>query len=394
MPLRALLALLVAVLLAHGLVLSGYPTALIAAAGPTAALNTRQIDAAPSAAAAVPPPAAPIAAVPAPLPAALPAPAAPRKKAPSPANVKPNPPVAQVEVAGAAPEVIAKTEPPTEEPSPTPTVPPLALPDEPTPLASTEPSTASTAVPGTAVSTTTAATPTLSAAELAKREADSAQRRALKLLFPASGKLSYNATQISGGQPRSLSGTLDWTTDGSAYQMRLEASALFIPVLTQTSVGKLDADGLQPERFSDKRVNRSEKAAHFQRDTGKITLSGKQTSVPLQSGAQDRLSMLMQLAAMAAGSADQLAQAGQIAFQVSNTEEADTWVFLVQESQKIQVPAGETVALRLVRNPRKEFDSRLELWLAPNLGYLPARILQTEANGNTFELQLRSPALR
>jgi hypothetical protein len=48
----------------------------------------------------------------------------------------------------------------------------------------------------------------------------------------------------------------------------------------------------------------------------------------------------------------------------------------------------------MVRNPRKEFDSRLELWLAPGLGYLPVRILQTEANGNTLELLLRSPALR
>ena len=165
-------------------------------------------------------------------------------------------------------------------------------------------------------------------------------------------------------------------------------------VLSQNSIGQLGADGLQPGRFSDKRGMRSEKAAHFQRDTGQITFSGRQTSTALQSGAQDRLSMLLQLAAMAAGSADQLAQAGQIAFQVSNTEEADTWVFLVQATEQTEVPAGQTLALHVVRNPRKEFDSRLELWLAPSLGYLPARILQTEANGNTLELQLRSPALR
>jgi Protein of unknown function (DUF3108) len=280
------------------------------------------------------------------------------------------------------------------QPTPTPTVAPLAPPEEPTPLAGMEPTTPSSAIPDTTTSAVAATTPTLSPIEQAKRDAENAQRRALKLQFPASGKLSYNATQISGGQPKTGSGTLDWTTDGSDYQMRLESSALFITLLTQTSLGKLGAEGLLPERFSDKRFNRSEKAAHFLRDAGQITFSGKQTSTPLQSGAQDRLSMLMQLAAMAAGSGAQLAQAGQIAFQVTNTEEADTWLFLVLASETIQVPAGETMALHLVRNPRKEFDSRLELWLAPNLGYLPARILQTEANGNTFELQLRSPALR
>jgi Protein of unknown function (DUF3108) len=280
------------------------------------------------------------------------------------------------------------------EPTPTTTVPPVVPSDEPAALTNLEATAPTNATAEATANTTATAIPTLTAAELAKREADNAQRRALKLQFPASSELSYNATQISGGQPKNGSGTLKWTTDGSEYQMRLESSALFITLLTQTSVGKLGAEGLQPERFSDKRFNRSEKAAHFQREVGKITFSGKPTSTPLQSGAQDRLSMLMQLAAMAAGSAAQLAQAGQIAFQVSNTEEADQWVFLVQAREKIQVPAGETVALHLVRNARKEFDSRLELWLAPNLGYLPARILQTEANGNTFELQLRSPALR
>jgi Protein of unknown function (DUF3108) len=393
MPLRALLALLVAVLLAHGLVLSGYPTALGAAAGPVSAMNTRQIEAAPSTPAAVPTPATPIIAATAPVPS--PVAAAPRKKMPPPASLKPNPPLAQAEVAGAAPEVVAKIEPLPAQPSPTPTPEPLAPPDEPKPLTSADPGTATRALPDTAASTTTTAnTPILSAAELAKREADSAQRKALTLEFPASIALSYNAMQISGGQPRNGSGTLKWTSDGSDYQLRLEASLLGFTVLSQSSVGKLGAEGLQPDRFSDKRGLRSEKAAHFQRDAGKITFSGKQTSTALQAGAQDRLSLWMQLAAMAAGSAAQLAQAGQIAFQVSNTEEADTWVFLVQASEKIQVPAGESMALHLVRNPRKEFDARLELWLAPDLGYLPVRMKQTEANGNTLELQLRSPTLR
>jgi hypothetical protein len=83
-----------------------------------------------------------------------------------------------------------------------------------------------------------------------------------------------------------------------------------------------------------------------------------------------------------------------VSLQVANTEEADTWLFVVNQAEKIQVPAGQAMALHMVRNPRKEFDSRLELWLAPGLGYLPVRILQTEANGNTLELLLRSPALR
>ncbi len=386
MPLRALLALLLVVVLAHGVLLSGYTTALTAAAPSTAALSTRQIEAAPNAPAAAPPTATPI--------ATEPAPKAPRKKVPLPANLKPNPLLAQATVAGAAPEVIAKIEPVPVEPAPTPTIPPLASLDEPSPVASLEPTTPTSVAPEASTSTIAGATPPPTAAELVKREADNAQRSALKLQFPASSELSYNAQQISGGQPRNGSGTLKWTTDSSAYQLRLEASMLGFTVLSQSSVGKLGADGLQPDRYSDKRGLRSEKAAHFQRTTGKITFSGSTISAPLQSGAQDRLSMWMQLAAMAAGSAEQFTQAGQLTLQVVSTNEADTWIFVMQTAEKIQVPAGETLALHVVRNPRKEFDSRLELWLAPNLGYLPVRMKQTEANGDTLELQLRSPALR
>jgi Protein of unknown function (DUF3108) len=384
MPLRALLALLAAVLLAHALLLSGNPTVLSAASAPAAALNTRQIEAAPA------PTAQPIAAAPTP---AGPAPTAPSKKTPPPADLKPNVPVAQQNNAAAAPEVVAKYDSiPVESPlassvdTPTETA---AQREDPALVPKLDPNaTVSVAI------TASPATGSLTPAELAQREAEEAQRRALRLQFPASGELSYNAIQISGGQPKNGYGTLKWTTDGSDYQLRLESSALFLTLITQTSVGTLGAQGLQPERFSDKRINRSEKAAHFQRAMGKISFSGSQKTAPLQAGAQDRLSLWMQLAAMAAGSADQLLQAGQVSLQVANTEEADTWLFVVNAAEKIQVPAGQTMALHLLRTPRKEFDSRLELWLAPNLGYLPVRILQTEANGNTLELQLRSPALR
>jgi hypothetical protein len=46
------------------------------------------------------------------------------------------------------------------------------------------------------------------------------------------------------------------------------------------------------------------------------------------------------------------------------------------------LPGGDQITLKLVRNPREEFDQKVELWLAPTLGYLPARIKITEQNGD------------
>jgi Protein of unknown function (DUF3108) len=218
--------------------------------------------------------------------------------------------------------------------------------------------------------------------------------RAIALQFPDSGKFGYNVTVLRGTQPQTGSGTLEWTTDGRQYQLSLESSALFVTLLSRTSVGTLSADGLMPERFSDKRFNRSEKAAHFQHDKGRITFSGNQNEAPLLRGAQDQLSVLMQLAGMFGGDAKQLTELGRIPVQVANTDDAETWMFVLEGEEKLQLPAGDVRTIRLVRNPRKEFDTRLEVWLAPSVGYLPVRIKQTNANGNSEDLQLRSPAFR
>jgi hypothetical protein len=46
-------------------------------------------------------------------------------------------------------------------------------------------------------------------------------------------------------------------------------------------------------------------------------------------------------------------------------------------------------AMQLQRLPRRDYDQKAQLWLAPELGYLPVRIRITEANGDFVELNLR-----
>jgi Protein of unknown function (DUF3108) len=369
LSLHRLLLLVAVVLLAHWLVLSGYTTAWSVATGSPQALTVRAIspEATPEPAPNLPPaPPAPVAATPPPVAA---------KKPPAKPIIESNRPPAQQSIAQAATETIATPEPVAEVKE---TATARVTSEETVPSA-----------PAATATTPAASSPSSSAEEVATQTPS----RSPVLKFPASGKFSYNAIQTSGGQPRSGSGTLEWTTDGRDYELRLEAS-LLITLLSQTSAGTLSTDGLEPKRFSDKRIRRSEKAAHFQRDSGRITFSANLTETPLLRGAQDRLSILMQLAAMAAGDPVQFAQGGNVPVQVVGTDDAESWMFVVEGEETIQVPAGESAALRVVRNPRKEFDARLEVWLAPSLGYLPARIRQTESNGNVFELQLRSPALR
>jgi len=44
--------------------------------------------------------------------------------------------------------------------------------------------------------------------------------------------------------------------------------------------------------------------------------------------------------------------------------------------------------LKLARQPRREFDQKIELWYAPALGYLPVRTRITQNNGDYIDQRL------
>ena len=194
---------------------------------------------------------------------------------------------------------------------------------------------------------------------------------------PGSLSLKYQVT--SNKVPFSLNAALDWRQDGESYTARLAFGAFGIGRV-QTSRGQITAEGLAPLRFSDK--YRSEVAAHFVREKGKVTFSANTPDAPLLTGAQDRLSIVMQLGAMMAGDPDRFPPATTIAVQIVGPRAADIWLFTVENEEMLTLPGGQQLARKLVRNPRQEYDQKVELWLAPALGYLPVRMRITESNGD------------
>lgn len=198
---------------------------------------------------------------------------------------------------------------------------------------------------------------------------------------PASVRLKY---EVKGNRfPYRLDAEMVWQQDGKSYDARLVFSAGFLPVLVQTSRGQITPEGLAPLRYSEKK--RSEVAAHFIREQGKVTFSANTPDLPLLAGAQDRLSILVQLAAMITGDPGRFPAATTITLQTVGPRDADTWLFTVEKEEALPLPEGEQATLKLMRNPRREFDQTVELWLAPALGYLPVRIKITESNGDFMD---------
>ncbi|HAL39171.1 MAG TPA: DUF3108 domain-containing protein [Polaromonas sp.] len=206
------------------------------------------------------------------------------------------------------------------------------------------------------------------------------------MALPASALLEYKAVGSAKGLNYYANSQLDWHNAGSTYDARMTVSALFIGSRTLTSSGQASAEGLAPTRFSDK--YKTEVAAHFEPEKGQITFSANTPSVPWIKGVQDRVSVFLQLGGMLAGNPAGFPVGSTISMYTVGPRDADTWTFLVEAEEKITLPYGELSTLRLSRQPKREYDQKVEIWYAPSLGYLPVRNKITQHNGDFVDQQL------
>lgn len=210
------------------------------------------------------------------------------------------------------------------------------------------------------------------------------------LRIPGSVRLSLAATAQIGATPMSgVFGELVWLHDGQNYDARLTLKFLFATVRGWHSTGAIGKTGIEPLRYADKR-RKSEVASHFVRDQGKVVFSNNAPSETLLPGAQDQLSVLMQLGAMLAGNPLRYPPGSVIAVQTVGPRSAEIWTFNVSGEEQLTVPAGEFTVRKLTRNPRLPFDDKVEVWLAPELGYLPVRLKLTQSSGDFADMQMRA----
>ena len=186
---------------------------------------------------------------------------------------------------------------------------------------------------------------------------------------------------------------LTWRPDQGRYEARLEARASGLTLLTQVSQGGFDAAGLAPQRFTDKRFRSSAVAANFQRPEsgqgpGKVTFSASQAEFALQPGAQDRLSWMIQLPAIASAEPQRLAAQGRISMQAIGARgDATTWQFISLGEEILPGKPAAVRVYRLQRVPQTPYDTRIDIWLDAQAPHWPVRAhLSNGANDPGFEL--------
>jgi hypothetical protein len=191
-------------------------------------------------------------------------------------------------------------------------------------------------------------------------------------------RLDANGTRWSGDA------LLSWTLTPASYKIRVEAGIAIVfahvNLLTLTSEGAIGDEGFMPDLMTEKRRGRSMTATHFNRKEGTLTFSASQARYPLAWGVQDKASVPLQLAAIARGDPQQLS--GNIEILVGEDRDASVFSFTVLGQEQIDTAMGRIATWHLTRPPKPgSYNSRLDLWLAPDHGWYPVQIRNLEASG-------------
>ncbi|KAG8151158.1 DUF3108 domain-containing protein [Burkholderia catarinensis] len=206
----------------------------------------------------------------------------------------------------------------------------------------------------------------------------------VKFAAPPPGDLQYD-TFYNGMQ--NMIGTIRWRNDGHTYDLSVSMPVPFVGPFTYHSEGRIDAFGVAPDRYVEKRGKRPEDIAIFNREIRQVVFTRTPNNAPLPDGVQDRFSMLMQLSGLVRGNPAAYKPGVTQQFVVIDNNSSETWPITVIGDEQVQTQTGIIAARHFMRLPRRDGDTRrIDMWLAPSLGWLPARLVQTEPNGAQIEL--------
>ena len=205
--------------------------------------------------------------------------------------------------------------------------------------------------------------------------------------LPPSTLMSYSMTGMSKGLTYYAHGELRWQFNANAYAMSLSVKALFLGTRQWKSVGNLSASGLAPVRFSDHW--RSERASHFDRENQRVVFSSNAPTAALEPGAQDQISLYLQMAAAMAGDPQRFQPGTRLQIQTATLRDALPWLLTLEAHENLKLENQTLATVKWVCQPRNRFDAQVTFWMAEKYAWLPVRIKITQTNGDYIDLLLK-----
>lgn len=203
---------------------------------------------------------------------------------------------------------------------------------------------------------------------------------------PTHTRLVYDIIGEVKGRNIFAEGRFEWTVEAERYDAMLEVRMVLLGKRTQTSIGRIGPQGLMPERFGERQ--RDEAATHFDHEGQRVRFSRNRPDATLLPGTQDRLSVILQLAARLQAQPTLFASGQGWEVPVASSRDVTLWRWTVGQIETVELPKGHMRALHFTRPPLHEHDQTIELWMAPELQHLPVRIRISQANGDWLDQRL------
>ncbi|MES2129848.1 MAG: DUF3108 domain-containing protein [Pseudomonadota bacterium] len=215
-----------------------------------------------------------------------------------------------------------------------------------------------------------------------------APRRAVSL--PPSVDLDYAIKARQRGFSLSGNATVSWRLAQSKYSLTALTNAVLLgKILENRSEGQVDAWGIAPVQFYEKRFRKDPATTTFDREARTITFTDGKLSYAIRGGEQDRATASWQLQALARGAPDKFTAGSEWTMFVAGRRDAEPWTFRVAGSETVRTGLGEVEAVHLTKAPPPDSrDQTVDIWLAPSLEWYPVRLKFSDADGDFVEQTL------
>lgn len=293
------------------------------------------------------------------------------------------------ELEPAAPPVVAIAPPPAPKPRVRRAAPPLPAASAPEPEASEPEPPASEPAPALPepppAPEPAAEAPAVAAAEPASAPASAPEPFA----WPAATRLTY---KLSGNVRGEVHGDaqVEWIRQGERYQVHLDVTVglPIAPLMSRrmSSDGELTEQGLSPRRYDeDTKLMFREPRRVTMRFEPDVIVMPDGRRLRRQQGVQDTASQFVQLSWLFTTKPELLRPGNTIDFALALPKNVDRWVYdvLGEEPVATQFGAVDAFHLKPRRVSRPGGELVAEIWFAPTLRYLPARI-RIEQDSETF----------
>ena len=198
--------------------------------------------------------------------------------------------------------------------------------------------------------------------------------------WPASTRVTF---LLTGNYRGEVSGNaqVEWVRVGSRYQVNLDflIGPEFAPIIARRmrSEGDLTADGLTPNRYDEDTqvVFRDRRRASVVFEPDAVVLANGDRRERWR-GVQDTASQFVQLTYLFTTRPELLKVGNAVEVPLALPRSVDRWIYDVIDEAVIESPFGPLSTFHLKPRRVRKMTSELsaEIWVAPQLRYLPVRI--------------------